>query len=55
MGSTLSIECPPATGMPAAAQTEAPPCSTRPMVRGDRTFTGMPTSASAMIGVPPMA
>ena len=46
---------PPATGTPAAAQTDAPPSSTRAMVSTGSTSTGMPTIASAKIGEPPMA
>ncbi len=46
---------PPAIGMPAALQTLAPPSRMRPMVCVYNTLTGMPTRASAMMGVPPMA
>jgi hypothetical protein len=42
-------------GMPAVRHTEAPPSRMRPMVAVDSTLIGMPTSASAMIGRPPMA
>ena len=46
---------PPATGMPAAAQTAAPPSRMARMVSGASRSIGMPTIASARIGVPPMA
>jgi hypothetical protein len=49
------MEWPPATGTPAAAQTEAPPARIRPMVSTGSLPTGMPTMASAKIGLAPMA
>jgi hypothetical protein len=55
MASTESMVWPPAMGMPAARHTDAPPSSTRPMVAVLSTLIGMPTSASARIGRPPMA
>ena len=55
MASTESIVWPPAIGMPAALQTSLPPCRILPMVAVSSTLIGMPTSASAMIGVPPIA
>ena len=55
MASTLSMVWPPAMGMPAVRQTLAPPSSTRPMVCVDSTLMGMPTSASARMGLPPIA
>ena len=42
-------------GMPAAWQTDSPPCRMRAIVSVDSTLIGMPTSASARIGLPPMA
>ena len=55
MGSTLSMEWPPAMGMPAAAQTEAPPARMAPIEATGSLSTGMPTMARARIGVAPMA
>ena len=55
MASTESMVWPPAIGMPALRHTAAPPSSTLPMVAVDSTLIGMPTSASAMIGRPPIA
>ena len=46
---------PPAIGMPAARHTLAPPSRILPIVSTDSTLIGMPTTASAMMGVPPMA
>jgi hypothetical protein len=41
--------------MPASAHTLAPPSRMRPMADSGSLPTGMPTMASAMIGVPPIA
>jgi hypothetical protein len=49
------MEWPPATGMPACAHTDAPPASTARIVSTESAFTGMPTTASAKIGLAPMA
>lgn len=46
---------PPATGMPASLQTDSPPRRMSAMTPCGSTLIGMPTMASAMIGVPPMA
>ena len=46
---------PPAMGMPAWAQMVSPPFNMRPMVSTGSLLIGMPTRASAMMGVPPMA
>jgi len=55
MGSTESIVCPPAIGMPAAAHTDSPPSRMPRMVSTGRRSIGIATRASAMIGVPPIA
>ncbi len=55
MGSTESMLWPPATGMPASAHTDSPPRRMSAMTLCGNTLMGMPTIASAMIGVPPMA
>ena len=55
MGSTESMECPPATGMPARAQASCPPRRMLAMVSGPSTAMGMPTMASASSGRAPMA
>ena len=55
MASTESMVWPPAIGMPASRHTDVPPSRMRPMVCVDSTLIGMPTSASAMIGRPPIA
>ena len=41
--------------IPAARQTDAPPSKIPAMVSTGSTFTGMPTSARANKGVPPIA
>jgi len=46
---------PPAIGMPAAVQTDSPPSMIRRITSSGSWLTGMASSASAMIGVPPMA
>ena len=46
---------PPAIGMPASRQTDSPPWMMRPIVSTGSCAIGMATSASAMIGRPPMA
>ena len=55
MGSTESMVWPPAMGMPAARHTSCPPRTMAPITSNGSWFTGMATSASAMMGVPPMA
>ena len=47
--------CPPAIGIPAVLQTDAPPAKILPMVPVDSTLIGIPTKAKAKIGFPPMA
>ena len=49
------MEWPPATGMPACAQTDSPPSSTLRITLTGSFSSGMPTSASAMIGRAPIA
>ena len=46
---------PPAIGMPASRQTASPPRMISPMTSTGSWSTGIATSASAMIGVPPIA
>jgi hypothetical protein len=55
MGSSVSIECPPATGMPAAAHTDSPPSMIFWITSTGSFSSGMPTIASAKIGRAPMA
>ena len=55
MGSTESIVWPPAIGMPAAAQTDCPPSTILRITSSGSLLTGIASSASAMIGVPPIA
>ena len=49
------MEWPPATGMPADAQTDAPPFRISRTISVGILSTGMPRIASAMIGLPPIA
>ena len=46
---------PPAIGMPASRQTDSPPRITAPICSTVSLSIGIATSASAMIGLPPMA
>lgn len=55
MGSALSIECPPAMGIPALAQTLAPPARIAWIMSTGITDTGIPTIARAKIGFAPIA
>ncbi len=55
MGSTESMVWPPAIGMPASRQIDSPPRMIWPMTSTGSCAIGMATSASAMIGRPPMA
>ena len=55
MGSRLSIEWPPAMGIPASAQISEPPARMPRMDSTGRTLIGMPTTARARMGLPPMA
>src|SRR3989338_3480782 len=50
-----SIEWPPASGTPAVSHTDSPPCRIARIVSTGSLLIGMPTIASAMIGVPPIA
>ena len=50
-----SIECPPAIGMPASAQIDAPPARISRTTSIGSLPSGMPRMASAMIGFPPIA
>ena len=50
-----SIVWPPAIGMPARAQTDSPPSSIFRITPSGIWLTGMPTSASANSGTPPIA
>jgi hypothetical protein len=49
------IVWPPAIGMPASAHTASPPARIARIVSTGSLSTGMPTSASANSGVPPIA
>src|SRR6185436_6020210 len=49
------MECPPAIGMPACVHTDSPPARIERITETGSLSSGMPTSASAMIGLPPMA
>lgn len=51
----VSIEWPPARGMPAALQAVRPPRTTSAAISGAKTLTGQPKMAMAISGVPPMA
>ena len=55
MGSTESMECPPASGMPASRHTDSPPSRIFAITSCGSTLIGMPTMASAISGCAPMA
>ncbi|MNY52514.1 hypothetical protein D3C86_1881920 [compost metagenome] len=55
IGSGASMECPPASGMPASSHTERPPRITSRATSGASTLTGQPRMAMAISGSPPMA
>ncbi len=49
------MEWPPAIGIPASAHTDSPPARILPITSSGSLSSGMPTSASAKIGLAPMA
>lgn len=55
IGSGASMECPPASGMPASSQTLRPPAITSRATSAASTLTGQPRMAMAISGSPPMA
>jgi hypothetical protein len=55
MGSTESMVWPPAIGIPASRHAASPPRMIWPMTSTGNWAMGMATSASAMMGRPPMA
>ena len=55
VGSSTSMEWPPAMGIPASAQTDSPPARILPITSSGNLSSGMPTSANAKIGFAPMA
>ena len=55
MGSGASMECPPASGMPAASHAARPPRTTSRATSGGSTLTGQPRMAIAISGSAPMA